>query len=85
MIRLSAMRVSTSDRMNNLPMTAGEGEVIIAGGGALNATSQLPERGNHQNVTKTKTKKKRYSSLHALVLPKKIGFSFGDHLAPFIC
>ena len=43
--------------MNNLPMTAGEGEVIIAGGGALNATSQLPERGNHQNVTKTKTKK----------------------------
>ena len=55
MIRLSAMRVSTSDRMNNLPMTAGEGEVIIAGGGALNATSQLPERGNHQNVTKTRT------------------------------
>ena len=45
-----------SDRMNNLPMTAGEGEVIIAGGGALNATSQLPERGNHQNVTKTRTR-----------------------------
>ena len=59
MIRLSAMRVSTSDRTNNLPMTAGEGEVIIAGGRALNATSQLPEQGNHQNVTKTKKKQKK--------------------------